>query len=155
MFCPKVHSVLTATRLLTKNTNQVATPKLSTGVLTVLVLVRANVAMVGSIVQMAQMKCLANTVSCMLPFFLISCSFHFCSSYQFLFSALKIFPLFCYTLLFFGSGPNTKACNPYKNWTCGNGACIEKHNFCDGKFDCPDRSDEISCQAGNFSKIFC
>jgi hypothetical protein len=33
-------------------------------------------------------------------------------------------------------------CNPKTQWTCANGQCISNYNYCDGKHQCADRSDE-------------
>lgn len=30
-------------------------------------------------------------------------------------------------------------------WLCGDGHCIDSVQFCDGRWDCPDNSDEIGC----------
>jgi hypothetical protein len=35
-------------------------------------------------------------------------------------------------------------------WTCADGSCINATEFCDGRWDCPDQSDETGCGARTY-----
>ena len=42
-------------------------------------------------------------------------------------------------------------CSP-SEFECEEGQCIDRSEYCDGRYDCPDQSDEINCP-GTFNNM--